>query len=201
MASTQERVLSVASTLAEERGFDALSIADLTHASGVSNGSIYHHFGSKEGVRAALLLDAVKDYQERLLAVLDEHPRDARGGVLDAVASHLRWTEEHARDARLLIEHRDTLAAGPGRDRLHKLNRHFLKRTSAWLQVQADAGRSARVPVDTAHAIVFAPAQEISRLWLTGRLKVSPATYADVLGDAAWAGLNATATHQPKESR
>ena len=44
---------------------------------------------------------------------------------------------------------------------------------------------------DLVHAIVFAPTQEIAKLWLTGRLRGSLSDRADALADAAWAGVSA----------
>ena len=41
------------------------------------------------------------------------------------------------------------------------------------------------------HAIVFAPTQELAKLYLGGRLRKNPTEYALVMGDAAWAGLQA----------
>ncbi len=59
-------VLDAAADLFDRRGFAAVSLNDLTAASGVSNGSIYHHFGAKEGVLAALVVDALAGYQDGL---------------------------------------------------------------------------------------------------------------------------------------
>src|SRR4051794_27566287 len=106
-------VLDVAARLFDTRGFAAVSIADLTAASGVSNGSIYHHFGAKDGVLAALVLDALAGYQDGLLATLDAHADDAATGVRAGVAFELGWFEDHARPARLLIAHRDAVADAP----------------------------------------------------------------------------------------
>jgi AcrR family transcriptional regulator len=191
-ADTRTRVLQAADALIARHGYDGFSIGDLVAASGVSSGSIYHHFGAKDAVLAALLLTAVEQYQEQVLSILDAHADDARGGVHAVVAAHLTWMAEHRREAGLLLTHRDTVAAGSGRDRLRTLNRRFLSRTAAWLKAQADAGKLPAVDVETAHAIVFAPAQEVSKLWLAGRIRTPPTRFATPLSAAAWAGLLAT---------
>lgn len=46
----EQRILEAAETLLREGGFDAAQITRIVEASGVSNGSFYHHFGSKEAV-------------------------------------------------------------------------------------------------------------------------------------------------------
>src|SRR3954470_23716135 len=94
-------VLDAAADLFDRRGFAAVSIADLTAATGVSNGSIYHHFGAKDGVLAALVLAALSTYQDGLLGTLQAHAHDAEAGLRAAVAFELGWFEAHPRAARL----------------------------------------------------------------------------------------------------
>jgi AcrR family transcriptional regulator len=193
--TTRERVLQAAGQLIATRGYDGFSIADLVSRSGVSSGSIYHHFRAKDGVLVALLLAAVEDYQRNLLAVLDEHPDDAQGGVHATVAAHLRWMQDHRREASLLLTRRDTLRGGGHGRRLGELNRHFVAVNAAWLERQAAAGRMPAVDVEVAHAVVFAPAQELCRRWLTDRSATTPASLAAPLGRAAWAALVAAGDH------
>jgi AcrR family transcriptional regulator len=190
-------VLDAAADLFDTRGFAAVSIADLTAASGVSNGSIYHHFGAKDGVLAALVVDALGGYQDGLLATLDAHAGDAAAAVRAAVAFELGWFEAHPRAARLVIAHRDQVAASAtGGDRLRALNRSFTRRVRAWLGRAQGAGAiPAAVDLTLLHAIVFAPARELGSLWLAGRVKGRPATSAAALGDAAWAGLQTVRDH------
>lgn len=54
-AGTRERILAAASDLFASSGFAGTSIAALRQRSGASASSIYHEFGSKEGVLAAVL--------------------------------------------------------------------------------------------------------------------------------------------------
>jgi AcrR family transcriptional regulator len=166
-ATTLDRVLETAGQLIATRGYDGFSIADLVAGSGVSSGSIYHHFGAKDGVLAALLLAAVEDYQRHLLTVLEDHADDAEGGIHAVVTAHLEWMQEHRREASLLLTYRDTVRSGAHGRRLKALNRRFLAVNAAWLERQAAAGRMPPVAVEIAHAVVFAPAQEL--WWLTDR--------------------------------
>jgi AcrR family transcriptional regulator len=186
-------VLDAAADLFDRRSFAAVSINDLTAASGVSNGSIYHHFGAKDGVLAALVLDALAGYQDGLVAVLADHADDAAGGVRAAVAFELRWFEAEPRSARLIIAHRDAVAAGAtGREPLAAINRAFSRSVRSWLERQTEAGAiPGAVDLNVLHAVVFSPARELASLWLARRLKQRPTTFAAALGDAAWAGLQA----------
>lgn len=52
--STRDHVLEAALDLFVERGYFGTSVHDIVRESNVSIGSIYHHFGDKEGVARAL---------------------------------------------------------------------------------------------------------------------------------------------------
>ena len=56
---TRELILATALRLFVERGFFATSVHDIRRAAGLSIGSIYHHFPSKEAVARALYDDLV----------------------------------------------------------------------------------------------------------------------------------------------
>lgn len=189
--STRDRVLDAAAALVADGGTEALRVSALTAASGVSNGSVYHHFGAMQGVLLGLLQRALSRYQRGLIAALEAHADDPAGGIRAAVAHHLAWTEAHPADAALLLEHRDLLASAAGQAALHEDNRAFLAAVSDWLAAHGDAGAMPGVGVRTAHALVFAPAQEIAAAWLRGDDPAPPTTHAERLGAAAWAALQA----------
>jgi AcrR family transcriptional regulator len=90
---TRERVLDVAAGLVLRNSVSAMSISELVRLAGVPASSIYWHFGSKEGLVAAVAAAAV----ERWLALLPDpdslpatgEPRVLAGitGITDALAS------------------------------------------------------------------------------------------------------------------
>ncbi|HED14253.1 MAG TPA: TetR/AcrR family transcriptional regulator [Gammaproteobacteria bacterium] len=49
-----EKILKTAIHLFTNRGYFSTSVSDIVRESGVSTGSIYHHFGDKEGIARAL---------------------------------------------------------------------------------------------------------------------------------------------------
>jgi AcrR family transcriptional regulator len=191
-APTRDRILDAARALIGEDGEATFSIEELTAASGVSNGSLYHHFGARDAVVAELVVAALADYQDGLIAVLETAP-DAHAAVLQGVAHHLRWMEEHATQSRFIDRYRDAVAAGPSRELLRDRNRIFLRAVRAWLAAAIARGEIPDVDAGLVHAVVFAPAHEAGTLWLSGRERRRPTTRADALGRAAWSGLLALA--------
>ncbi len=194
---TRERVLASAAALAARGGFDEIDMAELCASSGVSNGSIYHHFGSKKGVLAALIAEIILDYQDSVFAVLDRHVGDARAAVLKTVAAHLSWTEENRDRAMLLHEHREQVTRGAHQKQVRELNRRFRGRYEAWLGQQAHTGILAPLTMEVAHAVVFAPAREVCRIWLDHADFPLPTSFSDSLGRAAWASLKALPGQTP----
>jgi AcrR family transcriptional regulator len=163
-----------------EKGFAAATVADVRDLSGASTGSIYHHFGDKEGIAAALYVEALRDYQQGVFAIL-ERERDAERGVKALVRHHLRWVASHPDLARFLLAGRPPGAA----ERLHEMNREAFGAVRGWLEERG----LGRIPLDLVFPLVFGPAQEFCRGWLRDRTKSSLTTAERVLADAAWRAL------------
>jgi len=66
-----------------QRGYDAVGVAELAAAAGVTTGSLYHHFGSKLGLYGFVRAEA----EQRLLDRM-EGAAAARGGEPSAGAVH-----------------------------------------------------------------------------------------------------------------
>lgn len=199
---TRAAVLVTAERLFDTRGFAAVSISDLTAASGVSNGSIYHHFASKDGVLAALIVESLAGYVRELTEALDANDDDAEGGVRAIVDHELGWFERNPRPARLVLAHRDAVAAGDaGREPMRVVNRDGLRRFCGWLDRQVE--REAVPPAldfELLHALAIAPARDVASLWLAKRVKRRPTAFSTPLGDAAWAAVQSL-RHQETPSR
>jgi TetR/AcrR family transcriptional regulator, transcriptional repressor for nem operon len=72
---TRERILDAAQRLAQQRGFNAFSYADVSQAVGIRKASIHHHFASKADLELAL----VQRYSARFAAELESIDRGIPG--------------------------------------------------------------------------------------------------------------------------
>lgn len=158
------------------------AIEDVRRRSGASVGSIYHHFGDKDGILAALYAQVLGEYQAGALRALRAAP-DAETGIKALVGHHLRWVERNPERARFL------LGGGVARERakaeVEVLNKVMFAAIGDWLGGQA-ALRP--VPGEVFYAVVFGPAQELSRSWLSGRTGSLRGMDGD-LAEAAWRAL------------
>jgi AcrR family transcriptional regulator len=136
-AESRARILAAAGALMAERGFAGTSISALSRRSGLPSSSIYWHFGSKEGLLAAVVEDGARRWFEGLprWESLEGSPSERAQRMLEVTA---RALESHPEFLRLLfliaLERReidaDSLAAIA---RVRGMARTGLRRTAAEL--------------------------------------------------------------------
>lgn len=87
MAENRRRILDVAAQLFKDRGFDAVSVAEVMKAAGMTHGGFYGHFSSKDDLIAetlahALAADSVGglDYAAFVRSYLSPRHRDSAAG-------------------------------------------------------------------------------------------------------------------------
>ena len=178
-------ILAAALDCFTERGFAATTVEEIRRRSGASIGSIYHHFGGKEGLAAELYVEGLRGYQQGFLRAL-ERSDDAEAGVRAVVHHHLRWMERSPKLARFLMNRRETELAVATEARVRELNRAFFPQVTAWVQRQVEAGGLRALPSDLWEPVLLGPCQEFSRLWLAGRITISMRRAERELGDATW---------------
>ena len=177
-----------------ESGVEGASVEDVRRRSGASVGSLYHRFGSKEGLAAAVYVDALADYQHEFLAALDR-ARDPADGVRSAVRAHLRWVRENPDRAEFLFNVAGSGVRRAGGSDLRELNAGFFGHVQAWLHRGVAAGRLRSLSTDVVYALWLGPSQDLARLWLARGRRGSMRTEAGVLADAAWRALR----HDPNK--
>jgi AcrR family transcriptional regulator len=187
----KQEILDAALRGFAEKGLADTTVEEVRTHSGASVGSIYHHFGDKQGIAAALYVAILRDYQEGLLAVL-ERAGDARDTVEELVRHHLRWVAADRDRARFLLGARPPRAV----DEIRGLNRRAFSATARWLDEQVAGGRIRPIPFDLFYAVLIGPAQEFCRHWLEGRLRTSMRTAERELAAAAWGALSVPTTKE-----
>jgi AcrR family transcriptional regulator len=73
---SNDRILQKALELFSEKGYDATSVREICEAAGITKPTLYHFYGSKEGVYRAIVEGALERFQADLVRVL------AGGGTL-----------------------------------------------------------------------------------------------------------------------
>lgn len=187
---TVTRLLDAALAVHEEHGRDGFTVQAVVAASGVSLGSLYHHFGSFDGLAASLyarclgeLLDAVVESLERA--------RTARGGVRTVVTAYLGFVEERPERARFVhaSAYASYLPAHAAAIAAAKAPR--MARMAAWLAPHVAGGSVVELPEPLLEMLLIGPVAELSRRWLAGATELDLTQAAGVLPDRIWAALQA----------
>ena len=185
---TENLVLDSARSELVERGVEATAIDDLRRATGMSVGSLYHRFGSKEGLAAAVYAEALGDYQATAIERLRANP-EAEGGVRALVEGHLAWHEANPDRARFLHENGGLARRDPGRAMVAELNDDFIGEAARWWRTHVGYGALRDLPFDLAYVLWLGAAQEYCRLWLADATRVGMKAAKRQLADGAWNSL------------
>ncbi|GGV55074.1 TetR family transcriptional regulator [Streptomyces longisporoflavus] len=185
---TVDRLLDAALRVYAASGEQGVTVGALTKASGVSLGSLYHHFGSVDGLMNALL----RRWLGRLLAELGaslERCRTARTGIRALVRAYLTFVQEHPDAARLLhSSYADRLGMAQARQ-LRDAQEARLSPMTAWMQRHVDSGEVAALPMPLIEALVLGPVVATARRWLSGFDDVDLDEAARVLPERVWRSL------------
>jgi AcrR family transcriptional regulator len=182
--SRREAILDAALAEFTKHGVAGTSIDDIRRRSGASIGSIYHHFGEKDGIAGALYLDGLRDYQQGFVAAISAAP-STQDGIKRGVHYHLHWVADHRELAQFLLLGRDAGTVAATARPLRALNRRFFGAVEEWTAPRVRAGELRPLGIELLCALWIGPSQELARYWLAGRGRVSPADAAPALAEAA----------------
>lgn len=183
------RILAAALDLFVERGFHNVSVHDVQKKANVSIGSIYNHFGSKEGIAKSLYHHLVKEFEEM---------------VEDVIAEDLSNRERCNKLIRQLLEYTET-RRNIVAYMLHAKHREFLpdeppvcsstpfKAMRDIVQQGMQAGEIRDGDPWVVAASVFGGAIRLIHLRLDGVIKQPVTRFYDELIDCTWQGINPVA--------
>ncbi|MEE2778247.1 MAG: GTP cyclohydrolase II [Acidobacteriota bacterium] len=201
--ATQVRKRKILSAALEHFSRDGIGRARMSHicrSAGVSTGSVYHHFQSKEQLAAALYLEGLRDYRAGLLDELTRH-HTAERGVRGLVEHHVGWVTEHPDWARFLTHDRHADFLTDCQSELETLDEELDAGVATWLLPFIERREVTRLPRTLYHAVVMGPTLDYMAAWLAGREDGDPRRAVKALSDAAWNAVRTRSTEEPKKPR
>lgn len=88
-AANRQALLDAAGRLFRQKGIDAVGVAELCAAAGLTHGALYSHFGSKEALAAEAFISGYREGRARRAKVLGDKP-DAEAVIDDYVSTRHR---------------------------------------------------------------------------------------------------------------
>ncbi|MET8051934.1 TetR/AcrR family transcriptional regulator [Streptosporangium sp. NPDC005286] len=210
---TRERLLAAALDLYAEKGADGFTMTAVTATSGVSVGSLYHHFGSFDGLAAALYARCLSELLDAVIAALDAVPQGQEGGPRDGtearaaagvravVTGYLGFTREHRAAARFVhaSAYADFLAAHA--DLIAAEREPRLTWILGWLRPYVEAGLVVGLPDELIEMLVVGPVAETARRWLAGAPGIDLDEASRLLPERIWRSLRAAEAAEASVTR
>jgi AcrR family transcriptional regulator len=162
--ATRQRVLDAALAVYRAHGHDGFNVHAIVAESGVSMGSIYHHFGSMDGLAAALYARSMSALLEHIAAAISG-VRSLRRGVARIVEAYLSFAQRQRAEmsfihasaySSFLPAHAAQIAQSKAR--MQEIRAFFAKHTAT--------GRISPLPEWLLEILVIGPVAELTRRWL-----------------------------------
>ncbi len=188
--SRKDDILQAALACFSEQGVDATTIEMIRDRSGASIGSLYHHFGNKERIIAALYLEGVSGYA-RLLEAGFAKVDSAEGCIKLLVACYVDWVLANPDWARFILHSRGRVEASELGEQLRETNRLHHGRIEELMRPYREQGAYRAMPRDCFVSVVIGPVQDFTRNWLAGRTRTSLADCRELFMQVAWDAVRA----------
>ena len=173
-----------------EVGIERTNVSNILNDSGCSVGSLYHHFGNKEGIAEALFIDGVNQFNSRLLEALLPR-RTASNGIKAIVTFCCEWVTDQPELAGFLLSREVTLSDNAKLE-LRKMDREFGQSIYDWFVPHVRSGALLELPTSMYVPLICGSTLEYSRLWISGRNNRSPGAVASILAEAAWQSIKSS---------
>src|ERR1700733_7927617 len=182
----RQAILAAALECSLANTVSATKIDEIRERSGASVGSIYHFFGSKDGLATQLYVEVLADHHANYLDAL-RASRSAKVGVTGAVHAHLRWVAANRDRARYVFNWRELEGIDRREPAVAELSEELYRVASEWLAGHVHAGRIQSLSPRMFQALWMGATLEYARLWMAHPPSAADLVDAgDALADAAW---------------
>ena len=183
------RILDAALRCFHARGVEATTIHDIQRAADTSIGSLYHHFGSKDGIAEELFIALISSFNEAMLEAFQDCI-DGESGIRAVVFQYCRWSTDHPVEAHYLHA-RDVDFSESARTRLKQIHESYIAAVFERFVPYVQNHEIRELPVDVYVPLISGPVRDYVRRWLSDFSSAPPMDVADLFADAAWASVRA----------
>lgn len=112
----RDAILDAAQTLFMQRGWDAVTIADVQAAAGISRGGFYHHFATKEDLLTGIIARMTAHAVQNTDVPTDRDSNDALSQLNAFLTGSIRWTADNVDELRGFVQ----IFSQPGNEVLYR---------------------------------------------------------------------------------
>lgn len=190
MSKAKREILSAALSCFMENGVENTTIADIRDKSGISVGSIYHHFSNKDGIVVALFLTGMNDHSKIQEQTLHQ-ASSAEDGVKTIVRCYIDWIDNNPDWARFVFRYRSYVEnCGLSEHSENQKKAHF-KFLRDFFKPYIEKNDIKTLPFEVYHSLIIGPAQDFALRWLAGKTKTALIEYKDLYAESAWQAVRA----------
>ena len=188
--TTREKVLEAATELVVELGHENVSMKDLVERSGVSNGSIFHHFGSKDGVLEEIFARERREYLSFISRATLEYDGDPCDAVAAASAAAIIYqARDPQRHFRLISQFSHSEWLYQKRQMWNDLAGDIERPVVEWAMPHLATGRLPMLPPAMIQSLLLGSAELICHQWRAGRIGGKLEDHAPTVAQFVGAGL------------
>jgi len=165
--SRQLDILQAALHCFIDNGIEATTIEMIREQSGASVGSIYHHFGNKEKIAAALYKEGLRQFSAQLQQSLRE-VTSIEAAIRCIIQTNIDWIVANPDWARFVFRHRRVLK--DAEQELHFREETAFTHQALFTQLKAlpDFKRLRVLPESMYLPVLIGPIHTYARQWLDG---------------------------------
>ena len=185
----KRKILDIALSCFVQHGVEATTIEMIKTASGMSVGSLYHHFGNKDKIAAAIFIESMADFgqltRDYLQAVTVTNG-SAEAGIKALIYANVDWICNNAERARIVFQQRSSLSRGGSEGKWKNDTNVFYRDLLAWFSPAIKQAQIRDLPIELMSSLISGPTHDYARHWLGGRYPVPLHDYRELLAEAAW---------------
>jgi len=199
---TRNAVLEAARELIVEHGHEQVSLKEICERSGVSNGSVFHHFGSKEGIVRELFAAERAAYLGEIRKAIMEYEGDPCDAFAAGTRAALKYQAQNPqRFGRLIAEFSDSEWLRRNVDVWLTVASEEESPVIAWAAEHFRSGALPVLPPAFYQAAMLGPTDLLSRAHRQGRLVGKLEDHGDDLACFVSAGLKSLRDRQRRNSQ
>lgn len=189
----QRSIIEAALACFSRNGVEATTIDMIREASGASVGSLYHRFGSKEGIAAEVYVQGLRDFRDSLDTRL-AGVRNLEEAVHAVIDANIDWIVANPDWARFVFNHRMVLVQA---DREAAFTQEVVASNQKWWSRLLELPGAEKLSATSGglyQSLLAGAVHDYARHWLEGRRKTSPDALRGAFARAAYASLLAVIT-------